>query len=155
LTSQKCGPLATTQSKWPPIFSRCCRVLMRTKPIRRLLIDTCVGVSAETSRWSLVTGGCMLRMSLSSRRRVRELSCSTPDGVYDGCDEHEQRQLEDIIRDYYQEPATEPCDAMLNTRSGRRNSQMKWRCRSHRRQIFGRSGAHVPKGKTLTALWQK
>jgi serine phosphatase RsbU (regulator of sigma subunit) len=35
------------------------------------------------------------------------------DGVYDGYDEQEQRQLEGIIRDHYREPAKELCTALL------------------------------------------
>jgi serine phosphatase RsbU (regulator of sigma subunit) len=35
------------------------------------------------------------------------------DGVYDGSDEQEQKQLEDIVRDHCREPAKELCNALL------------------------------------------
>jgi serine phosphatase RsbU (regulator of sigma subunit) len=52
---------------------------------------------------------------------VAELTLMSPgdilflytDGVYDGYDEQEQRQLEDVIRDHYRKPAKELCNALL------------------------------------------
>jgi len=35
------------------------------------------------------------------------------DGVYDGYDEQEQQQLEDIIREHYRQPARDLCNALL------------------------------------------
>ena len=52
---------------------------------------------------------------------VAELTLMSPgdilflytDGVYDGSDEQERRQLENVIRDYYRQSAKDLCNALL------------------------------------------
>jgi serine phosphatase RsbU (regulator of sigma subunit) len=52
---------------------------------------------------------------------VAELTLMSPgdilflytDGVYDGCDEQERGQLEDVIREHYRQPAKDLCSALL------------------------------------------
>jgi hypothetical protein len=56
------------------------------------------------------------------------------EGVYDGCDEQKQRQLEDIIRDLPGARKRAVQCAVRTRGQARRYSQTKWRCRSHRRQ---------------------
>jgi len=67
-------------------------------------------------------------LSLDSRKhRVRssdlgELTLMSPgdifflytDGVYDGSDKEERRQLEEVMREHYRQPAKEICNAFLD-----------------------------------------
>jgi serine phosphatase RsbU (regulator of sigma subunit) len=53
---------------------------------------------------------------------VAELTLMSPgdilflytDGVYDGYDEQEQKQLEEVVREHYRQPAKDLCNALLD-----------------------------------------